>query len=161
MDRIFVSACLAGQPVRYDGQAQTLSHCLMTRWAKQGRVAALCPEVAGGLATPRRPSEIESGASAADVLAGRARVLDDRGTDVTAAFLAGAEQAVAFARAEGCRFALLMDRSPSCGVGQVHDGRFSGVLQAGRGVTALALARAGVEVFHPGEMARLAAALRS
>lgn len=159
MDRILVSACLAGQPVRYDGKAQTLSHCLMTRWHAQGRLVAICPEMVGGLATPRRPSEIEPGATGEDVLDGRARVLDDHGADVTAAFLAGAQAAVALARSEDCRFALLMDRSPSCGVSQVYDGRFSGVLAPGQGVSAAALRRAGVQVFDTGDMVRLAAAL--
>jgi len=160
MDRILVSACLVGQPVRYDGAAQTLSHCLMTRWQAQGRLVALCPEMAGGLTVPRRPAEIEPGATAEQVLDGHARVLDDRGEDVTGAFRAGAKAAVALAQAEGCRFALLMERSPSCGVGEVYDGRFGGERVKGHGVTTVALRRAGLLVFSPDDMARLAAALQ-
>ncbi|GKY88394.1 DUF523 domain-containing protein [Sinisalibacter aestuarii] len=159
MDKILVSACLAGQPVRWDGAAKTLSHCLMTRWQGQGRLVALCPELAGGLAVPRRPAEIAPGATGEQVLDGAARILDDRGDDLTAAFRAGAEAAVALARAEGCRFALLIDGSPSCGSREVHDGRFAGRRVAGEGVMAAALRRAGVQVFTPADMARLAAAL--
>lgn len=159
MDKILVSACLAGEPVRYDGQAQTLSHCLMTRWQAQGRLVQVCPEMAGGLSVPRRRSEIGPGATADDVLDGVARVLDDSGSDVTAAFLAGAQAAVDLAQAETFGFALLMDRSPSCGVVEVYDGRFSGAPAAGQGVTAAALRRAGIKVYSPSEMARLAAAL--
>jgi uncharacterized protein YbbK (DUF523 family) len=159
VDRILVSACLLGQPVRWDGQAKTLSHCLMTRWQAQGRLVAMCPELAGGLAVPRRPAEIAAGGSAAGVLDGADRVLDDRGEDVTAAYLAGADAAVALARAEGCHFALLTDGSPSCGSAQVHDGWFAGRRVAGEGVTTAALRRAGVRVFAPREMTLLAAAL--
>lgn len=159
MDRILVSACLAGQPVRYDGQAQTLAHCLMPRWREQGRLVTICPELSGGLAVPRRRAEIAPGATAEDVLDGQARIMTDAGEDVTAPFLAGAEAAVALARAEDCRFALLMDRSPSCGVTAVYDGRFSGGQIAGQGITTVALTRAGVQVFAPGQIAHLAAAL--
>lgn len=160
MDRILVSACLAGRPVRWDGQVKTLSHCLMSRWQTQGRLVSICPELSGGLPVPRRPAEIEPGASAEDVLDGSARVLDDQGEDVTEAFLAGARAAVDLAAREACRFALLIDGSPSCGVSQVHDGRFAGVRVPGQGVTTAALRRAGVQVFSPTEMARLAAALQ-
>lgn len=160
MDRILVSACLAGQPVRWDGRPKTLSHCLMKRWQAQGRLVPICPEQAGGLPVPRRPAEIEPGATAEAVLDARARVLDDQGTDVTAAFVAGAQAAVALAEREGCRFALLMEGSPSCGVTEVHDGQFTGRRISGAGVTTAALRRAGVGVFGPHEMALLAAALR-
>lgn len=119
----------------------------------------LCPEQAGGLPVPRRPAEIEPGTTAEEVLDGCARVLDDRGDDVTAAILAGAREAVALAAREGCRHALLIEGSPSCGVTQVHDGRFTGTRVPGAGVTTAALRRAGVQVFGPHEMARLAAAL--
>jgi uncharacterized protein YbbK (DUF523 family) len=159
VDKILASACLTGQPVRWDGQAKTLTHCLMSRWQAQGRLVAICPELAGGLAVPRRPAEIEPGRSGADVLDGRARVLDDHGADVSDAFRAGAAAAMALAEAEACRFALLIDGSPSCGVSEVHDGRFSGARVPGEGVTTAALRRAGVQVFAPSQMAQLAAAL--
>lgn len=159
MDRILVSACLVGEPVAWNGRARHLDHCLIRRWQAQGRLVAICPEIAGGLAVPRSPAEIEPGATAAAVLDGAARVLDAAREDVSAAFRAGAAMAVDLAQREGCRFALLAEGSPSCGPREVHDGHFAGTRIAGTGITALALRRAGVRVFSPAEMAPLAAAL--
>ena len=81
-----------------------------------------------------------------DVLAGRARVLAQDGHDVTRAFVAGASAVVEQAREHGAERAVLKAKSPSCGVGQVYDGTFSGTLTGGDGVLAAALRRAGVEV---------------
>ena len=159
MDRILVSACLLGDPVRWDGGSRSLSQGLIPGWQAAGRLVPVCPERAGGLPVPRPRAEIEPGATAAQVLGGSARVLDEHGADVSTAFLAGAAAAVDLARAEGCRFALLTEGSPSCGVRAVADGRFAGTRVPGQGVTAAALERAGVRVFSPDEIVLLATAL--
>ncbi len=70
--KILISACLHGQPVRYDGQAKTLHHPLVARWREEGRLVAICPELAGGFETPRLPAEIEQGMTGADILRTRA-----------------------------------------------------------------------------------------
>lgn len=159
MDRILVSACLIGQPVRYDGRAMDLGGDLMARWQAEGRLVPICPELAGGFSVPRSPAEIEPEASGTDILDGNARILDRDGRDVTAGFLAGAEAAVALARETGCRFALLTDGSPSCGATRIHAGRFDGTRRAGQGVVAAALRRAGLAVFPQTALADLALAL--
>jgi uncharacterized protein YbbK (DUF523 family) len=159
MDRILVSACLLGQPVRYDGRAMDIGGDLLARWWADGRLVALCPELAGGFAVPRKPAEIAPGASGTDVLAGHARIFDRDGDDVTAGFLAGAEAAVRMALDTGCRFALLTEGSPSCGATRIHAGRFDGVTRAGEGVVAAALTRAGLRVFPQTRIAALGAAL--
>ncbi|HLV59896.1 MAG TPA: DUF523 domain-containing protein, partial [Fredinandcohnia sp.] len=127
------------------------------RWLAEGRVVPLCPEVAGGLPVPRPPAEIQGG-DGRDVLAGRARVATREG-DVTAFFLAGAEAALAAARAHGVVAAVLKERSPSCGVRQVYDGSFSGQRRSGMGVTAARLEAAGIPVFSEAELDRVRALL--
>ena len=104
---------------------------------------------------PRPPAEIENGASGVDVLEGRARVLEVTGGDVTVQFIAGAERALAFARTNGCTYALLIDGSPSYGSVAIYDGSFSGVKHAGNGVTAALLEKAGIAVFSPPDIDRL------
>ncbi|MFJ2780063.1 DUF523 domain-containing protein [Kitasatospora sp. NPDC087315] len=143
MEPILVSACLAGVPCRYDGRAKTSAAAVGL--VEAGQAVVVCPEVAGGLATPRPAAEIVGG-DGEDVLAGRARVVDVTGADCTGAFLDGARQALAAAEAAGARRALLMARSPSCGCGRIYDGTFTGALRPGDGVTAALLRRAGIEV---------------
>ncbi len=115
----------------------------------------ICPEMAGGMPVPRPPAEIERGASGLDVLEGRARVLEVTGGDVTAQFIAGAQKALAFAKANGCTHALLIDGSPSCGSVAIYDGSFSGLKHPGNGVTAALLGKAGITVFSPAGIDRL------
>lgn len=146
MHRILVSRCLLGHRVRYDGGAHG-PYDLLQQWLEEGRVVALCPEVAGGLPTPRPPAEI-AGGQGAQVLEGRLPVLTIDGADVTSAFVAGAQQALALVHEHGIRLALLKARSPSCGNLENYDGSFSGVRVAGEGVTAALLRRAGVQVFN-------------
>ena len=145
MHKILVSRCLLGHRVRYDGGAHG-PFDLLQRWLDEGRVVALCPEVAGGLATPRPPAEIRGGQGAL-VLDGLLPVLTIEGEDVTAAFVAGAEQALALVREHDIRLAVLKARSPSCGNLENYDGSFAGVRVPGEGVTAALLSREGVRVF--------------
>jgi uncharacterized protein YbbK (DUF523 family) len=105
----------------------------------------VCPEVDGGLGTPRPPAEIVGG-SGEDVLAGRARVVTSDGADVTDAYIAGAERALAAALRTGARAAVLKARSPSCGRGAIYDGTFSRTTTAGDGVTAALLRANGIDV---------------
>ncbi|EPJ2811528.1 DUF523 domain-containing protein [Pseudomonas putida] len=155
--KVLVSACLLGQPVRYDGRAS--GHLgLLQQWQAEGRVVALCPEVAGGLPTPRPPAEIPGGQGGA-VLDGGAQVLTVTGSDVSAEFLAGAQLALELAQRHGIRVAVLKAGSPSCGNRLTYDGTFSGVKVAGEGVTTALLRRAGVQVFSELELEQAAQAL--
>ncbi|MEL5953602.1 DUF523 domain-containing protein [Streptomyces sp. CLV115] len=143
MEAILVSACLRGVPCRFDGRHKASPEI---DEAVAGRdVVSFCPEVAGGLMTPRRPAELVGG-DGHDVLDGTARVVEDTGRDVTAQFMDGAERALAAAQNGGCTEALLMPRSPSCGRGAVYDGLFAGRLVPGDGVTAALLERNGITV---------------
>lgn len=140
---VLVSACLAGMPCRYDARSKGSPEVL--ELSRRGAAVSICPEVAGGLGTPRRPAEIVGG-DGADVLDGRARVVDDEGRDVTAAYLAGARRALEVAQKAGAATAILTDRSPSCGSRQVYDGTFRGTRRPGVGVTAALLERHGITV---------------
>lgn len=157
MQKILVSRCLLGHRVRYDGGAHG-PFDLLQQWLDEGRVVALCPEVAGGLPTPRPPAEIPGGQGGA-VLDGRLPVLTIEGEDVTAAFVDGAEQALALVREHDIQLALLKARSPSCGNLENYDGSFSGVRVAGEGVTAALLKRAGIKVFSEMQLDEAAAEL--
>lgn len=140
---VVVSACLAGVPCRYDGGAVT--DVGVAQAVADGTAGPLCAELLGGLPAPRPSAEIVGG-DGYDVLDGRARVVDSGGRDVTDAYVAGALAVADRAVALGARRAILQERSPSCGLGRVYDGTFSGVLVDGVGVTAAALRRRGVVV---------------
>ena len=155
--KVLVSRCLLGHRVRYDGGASG-PYALLAQWQAEGRVIALCPEVAGGLPTPRAAAEIPGG-QGVEVLAGKAAVITTEGEDVTEAFVSGARQALALVERHGIRIAILKANSPSCGNRLTYDGTFSGVKVSGEGVTAALLKRHGVQVFSELELAEAAAAL--
>lgn len=157
--RILVSACLMGHAVRYDGAAKPLRHPAIDRWRREGRLVAICPEMSAGMPVPRPPAEIKDGGTGADVLAGKARVLEKTGGDVTAEFRRAAENALALARETNCRFALLIDGSPSCGSGFIYDGRFTGTRVAGEGATAALLRANGIAVYSEREIEALVASV--
>lgn len=94
---------------------------------------------------PRPPSEIVGG-TGADVLSGKARVLDKEGSDITEAFIGGSMKALDICIKNGVTRAYLQARSPSCGFGRVYDGTFSGTLIDGNGVLAELLLQNGIEV---------------
>ena len=152
-DLILVSACLLGVACRYDGKSCPALE--LRDLATEGKVITICPEVVGGLPTPRLPAEIEEAYAGLDghaVLDGRTRVLSSDGVDVTAQFIKGAETALAVARKLGIRQAILRAHSPSCGAGLTHDGRFAGELVPGDGVTAALLKRNGIQVMTEADL---------
>lgn len=159
MDRILVSACLIGWPVRWDGSAKTAHHPLLAKWAEEGRLVPLCPETMAGMATPRPAVEIAPEATAADVLSGSGAVRDAAGVDHADAFREGARIALATARVRAARFALTTDGSPSCGAALIADGTHSGRRRLGEGVAVRALRDAGIEVFTLDDIELLAARL--
>jgi uncharacterized protein YbbK (DUF523 family)/GNAT superfamily N-acetyltransferase len=138
-----VSACLVGVACRYDGACRT-EDALAARLSR-GDLLPVCPELLGGLPLPRPPSEIRGGAGA-EVLDGAARVCSREGADLTADFVRGAEAVLALAKSVGAKEAFLAARSPSCGVGEIYDGSFTGKAIPGDGVAAALLARSGIRL---------------
>ncbi len=135
-----VSACLLGVRCRYDGCSKSSEAALAL--VRSRPCVPVCPEQLGGLPTPRPKSHLTDGDGRA-VLAGEAKVVNDAGEDVTAAFVRGARECVELARRFGAREAFLKQRSPSCGCGVV---RVSGEMTEGLGVAAAALEQAGLRV---------------
>lgn len=148
MRPVFASGCLGLARLRYDGRSVPVRSPRWDAWVAQGRLVQFCPEVAAGLPVPREPAEIVGG-TAADVLAGHARVLGITGTDLTDAFLRAADLAVRQIRAHRPALAVLVDKSPSCGSTTVYDGTHTGTRVPGRGLSAELLRREGVPVFTP------------
>lgn len=132
-ETILISACLLGVRCRYDGGSKPQEPIL--RLMEKYTLIPVCPEQLGGLPTPRLPSERIG-----------AQVVMKDGTDVTAAYRRGAEEALRLARLFGCRRAVLKERSPSCGSGAVYDGTFTGTVIPGDGVTAQLLKANGIQV---------------
>ena len=139
--KILISACLLGACCRYDGASK--AHPLAALLAERHTLVPVCPEQLGGLPTPRPPAERRGG-----------RVVTQSG-DVTEQYLRGAEETLKLCKLLGCEAAVLKERSPSCGRGQVYDGTFSGTLTAGDGVTAELLAANGIPVYGESQMEEL------
>ena len=140
--KILISACLLGIPCRYDGasKAQPWAEEL----ARRHELVPVCPEQLGGLPTPRTPSERRGD-----------RVVMNTGADVTEQYRRGAEAALRLCRLTGCEAAILKERSPSCGSGEIYDGTFTGTVVEGWGVTAELLRREGIPVLGESRMGEL------
>ena len=143
---ILVSACLLGKACRYDGKSKPYE--AVQNLAKHHTLIPVCPELMGGLPTPRAPCEIVDG-----------RVLDRDGNDRTEEYQKGAQEALRIAKENGCTVAVLKENSPSCGCGKIHNGKFDGGLTEGNGVTAALLLENGITVYGESE-ANIAGALR-
>ncbi len=139
---ILVSRCLLGEPCRYDGRSVPVPGLEKLRAAGHTLIP-VCPEVLGGLPTPRPPAELQPDG----------RVVNRAGEDVTDAYQAGARLALELARREACALAVLKARSPSCGSSQVYDGTFSGTLIPGQGTAARLLIQAGIPVIDETKLA--------
>ncbi|KXI31681.1 MULTISPECIES: DUF523 domain-containing protein [Bacillus] len=141
---IVVSACLAGLKVRYNG-----SHRLDQRieeLVEEGKAVTVCPELLGGLSTPRPPAEIIGG-DGHDVLQGLASVIDVHGTDVTEMYVKGAKMALEQIQSLKATAVVLKEYSPSCGNRMIYRGDFNGGTKAGVGVTSALLKQHGIQVF--------------
>jgi len=152
MSEVMISACLAGETVRYNGEPLESVDSRIRAWLRDGRAVLFCPEVEGGLPTPRDPAEIAGVGGGDAVLTGTAAVTTEKGEMVTGAFLDGAQKALSLCLKHGVRFALLKERSPSCGSHLIYDGHFSGTRIPGRGVTAALLGQHGITVFSEEEI---------
>ena len=143
METLLVSACLMGFDCKYSGGNNALPRETLDALRRRYRLLPVCPETAGGLPTPREPSERRG-----------ERVVSRDGRDVTEAFRKGAELTLRLAERRGAKKALLKGNSPSCGSGSVYDGSFSGKLTPGDGMTAALLKSRGVTVMSENELNR-------
>lgn len=139
MENILVSACLLGVSCRYDGKSKANEAVLALR--EKYNLIPVCPEVFGGLPTPRVPSERIGD-----------KVIMEDGHDVTENYMRGADEAVRLCELYGIKIAILKERSPSCGKGKIYDGTFSGTLTPRDGVAAERLMAIGVRVLGESEI---------
>ena len=146
MENVIVSACLLGTACRYDGKSRADSRVISL--IKKANLIPVCAEILGGLPTPRVPAEIVGD-----------KVIRRDGADVTEEYVRGAKEVLRLAELYGCRYALLKERSPSCGKRLIYDGTFSGTLSEGDGITAKLLEEHGISVFGESETEKLEALL--
>ena len=142
MEKILISACLVGDKVRYDGKGQY--HPLVKELLEKYELVPFCPEVEGGLKTPRVPSEIV-----------KDKVINKEGKDVTRNFKAGADIALQICKYLSIKVAILKDNSPSCGSTHIHNGKFDNKLIEGKGITANLLERNGIKVYNENQIEEL------
>jgi uncharacterized protein YbbK (DUF523 family) len=139
MSMLLVSSCLAGIQCRYSGGS--CEDPSISELVRKGKAIPVCPELLGGLSTPRPSCEIFD-----DPENGR-RVVSKDGRDFTAEFNKGAKRTLAVAKAINCQKAIFKSRSPSCGCGLIYDGRFTGRLISGNGLAAELLISHNIKVY--------------
>ena len=139
MKNILVSACLLGECCRYDGKSKPCEQVIAL--SNTYNLIPICPEVMGGLPTPRIPSEI----------CGELVLMKD-GRNVTLNYNNGAQKALEIAKQNECTVAILKEKSPSCGSGLIHNGRFDGGLVEGDGITTALLKKNGIRVLGESEI---------
>jgi len=127
------SACLLGIACRYDGKIKPNEKVI--NLAKKEILIPVYPEQLGGLSTPREGVELK----------GKMAVTKS-GKDVTKNFTKGAKQVLHIAKTLGIKHAILKQRSPSCGCGQIYDGTFSGKIIKGDGITTALLKKDGIKI---------------
>ena len=143
--KLLVSACLLGVPTRYDGESRpAIDKDTLEKIKEKYEIIPICPEVYGGLPTPRIPSEIRGD-----------RVIMKSGADVTDNFKRGAECVAHIVSQLGCDTALLKERSPSCGVKSVYDGSFSGKLIRGSGALTKMLCKMEIDIYSEEDIDKL------
>lgn len=138
MESILISACLLGIRCRYDGESKEYD---LKNLEKNFNLIPVCPEIYGGLSTPRVPSEIVGD-----------EVFNREGQCVSAQYRKGAEEALKLVEKFAIKYAVLKAKSPSCGKGLIYDGTFSKTLIEGDGVTVRCLKKHGVEVYTEDEL---------
>lgn len=139
MEKILISACLVGDKTKYDGHSNYTP--LIEELLKKYELVPFCPEVEGGLTTPRDPSEIKGD-----------KVYSNKGRDVTRFFLLGAEKALNICKYLNIKVAILKEGSPSCGSNEIYDGSFTNKKKKGEGITASLLKQNGIKVINEKEI---------
>ena len=137
--KYIVSACLAGDKCRYDGNSNTIDN--IRELVENGSALSVCPEILGGLTVPRPRCELRRKDN------GSAEIIGEDNNDYTDNFIRGAILSLEIAREKGITQAILKSKSPSCGCGIIYDGTFTGKLSEGNGVTAELFLKSGITIF--------------
>ncbi|STV77929.1 Purine nucleoside phosphorylase [Klebsiella pneumoniae subsp. rhinoscleromatis] len=155
-NKLLVSACLMGFQVRYNGSEKAQLAATLSRWQQAGRLVIHCPELAAGLPTPRLPAEILGG-TGGDVLAGRARIVESDGRDVTEHYQLAAWLALSAARKRAVRQRYSPTAALPAAASLSMTVPFRGRRKAGAGVAADLLRAHGITVFSDGQIPQLLA----
>ena len=139
MENLLVSACLLGINCRYDGNNNLIDQ--LEQLKSRYNLIPVCPEILGGMPTPRLPVEISQG-----------EVVNRNGENFTSQFHKGARETLKIAQVCECSKALLQQRSPSCGHGKIYDGTFTKTLIEGNGIAADLLEHAGIAIHSSGDI---------
>lgn len=137
MRKILVSGCLYGWLCRYDGQRIGCIDSRFLKWKEEGRLIPVCPEVFGGLPTPRPDSQRVGD-----------KVLTGKGEDMTEPYEIGAREALRLAKEHAVLFAIMKEDSPSCGSRFIYDGTFTDTKVEGAGRASQLLMEAGFRVLN-------------
>ena len=141
-EKLLISACLCGQNTKYSGGNNALKNLELLE--QKFILVPICPEVMGGLSTPRDPSEQKDN-----------KVFSNKGKEVTKEFELGAYTALKIAKENGVTLALLKESSPSCGSHLIYDGSFSGTKIAGEGVAAKLLRENHIKIYSENQIDEL------
>lgn len=140
--KLLISACLLGENCKYNGRNNYTKEAVDLK--DKFELIPVCPECFGGLPIPRVPNEIINGSA-----------VSMNGEDFTAEYEDGAEKTLYIANENNCCYAVLKERSPSCGFGKIYDGTFTGSLIDGNGITADLLDKNGIRIFGESKISKL------
>ena len=139
-EKLLISSCLLGENVKYDGSNNGLSKDIIDRLKEKYELFSFCPEVAGGLPTPRIPCEIIS--------QNPLKIINKNNEDKTKEFISGANKTLDLCKKEGIKVALLKANSPSCSNLFIYDGTFNSIKIKEKGVTTNLLNNNDITVYN-------------
>ena len=136
MQNVLISACLLGVDCKYNGSNNKLDDEIINLLKEKYNLIPVCPEIMGGMPTPRNPIEIKDG-----------KVFDNDGVEFTKEFEKGSEEVVKLAKLYDTTIAILKENSPSCGSNYIYDGTFNHQKIKGMGIAAHKLSKENIKLF--------------
>lgn len=137
MDKIsiLVSACLLGDNVKYNSSNNLVVG--LNEKLKDFDVIKVCPEVLAGLGVPRDTIEVYNN-----------KVLSNKGIDVTSKIYKANDKIIKLIKEKNIKYAILKEKSPTCGVHEIYDGTFSHTKIKGSGMLTRTLIENNITVFN-------------
>ena len=142
--KLLISSCLLGELVKYNGSHNLVDNLSLEKLQDRYELFSICPEMSGGLPSPRPPAELID-----------SKVIGDNGVDFTKEFFEGANITLELCKKEGIKIALLKQNSPSCSNDYIYDGTFSHTKIEGQGIAAKLLEQNDIKVFNETQIDKL------
>ncbi len=139
---LLISSCLLSNKVRWDGKILNIPD--INKLSTYFNLIPICPEVDSGLSIPRLPSEIKDN-----------KVINSNNEDITSYFIKGSNIAYDIAIKYNIKYALLKDKSPSCGSSLIYDGSFNGIIKNGEGITTKKLKELNIKIYNENQIDQL------